>query len=96
MCELYNDPIDWDKCPPDWEDFPWYVHISLPIFNALPDNYIGGMEPLYSGKDITALPVLLDLYDITDKEDRLLVFETIQFLDGRARDQAVAARKKAK
>ena len=97
MCAQYGDPVDWDKCPPDWEDFPDYVHISMSIFNALPDLYVaGGMDaPLYTGKDISALPVLFDLYDISDKEDKIRVFDTIQFLDGRAREQAMAERKKA-
>jgi hypothetical protein len=96
MCRLYNDAVDWNKCPPDIEDFPDYVHDALTLFNCLPDTYISTMDsPIYSGKDITALPVLFNVYSIRDCHyHRLLVFETIQFLDGRAREQALSERKK--
>jgi hypothetical protein len=97
MCEEFGDEIDWAVMPPDFMDFPGYVHSAIRIFNALPDNYTGTMETvLYVGKDYGALSTLFELYQVAD-EDRLLVFDVVQFLDSRARRKAVeAVNKKSK
>jgi len=96
MCIQMGDEPDWDKCPPEYSDFPSYIHAAIDIFNSLPDTYSGGMEPLYIGKNIGPFSELCSLFDI-DKEDRLMVFEVIQFLDKHAREQAIrAAKKKSK
>lgn len=95
-CRLLNEDIDFDKMPPDIEDFPTYVHQALDVFNCLPDTYSGGMEPIYSGKDYSALTGLLEVLQV-DKEDMLRVFKVVHHLDGRARKQAInAAKKKGK
>ena len=94
MCLQMGDEPEWDKCPPSFDDFPTYVHDALDIFNALPDTYSGGMEPIYSGKNIGPFTDLCTLYEVSD---RLMVFEIVQFLDNQAREQAIrAAKKKSK
>ena len=95
MCEAYGDPIDWSKCPADLEDFPDYVVTALSIFNSLPDRYTSTMESvIYTGKDFAALPAMFDIFNVEDRDEKLLVFEVIEFLDGRAREQALKASKK--
>ncbi len=96
MCEEFGDPIDEDAIPPSYEDFPSYVHYGILIFNALPDIYTSTMETvLFTGKDYSSLPILFELYRIS-QDDRLLIFEIIQFLDSRARKQALDRAKKPK
>ena len=95
MCEQLGDEPDPDKIPPDYDSFPSYVHTGMEIFNALTDTYTGGMQPVYSGKNLSALPVLFDLYLIDDKEDRMDIFDIVRFLDNRARKQAMDEAKKA-
>lgn len=97
MCEEFGDEVDLDTIPPDYMDFPSYVHTAIQIFNALPDNYTSTMESvLYIGKDYSALPILFELY-LVDDCDKMLVFTVVQFLDSRARRKAVeAAKKKSK
>lgn len=95
-CKLLNEEVDFEKMPPDLEDFPTYIHQALDVFNCLPDSYSGGMEPIYSGKDYSALSSILPIFNI-DPEDTLRVFRAVHHLDTRARKQALnAAKKKAK
>jgi hypothetical protein len=35
MMEQTGEEIDWEKCPPDTEDFPDCVHDALSIYNSL-------------------------------------------------------------
>ncbi len=88
MCEQLGDPIDFDKMPPSYGDFPGYVHQAYDIFNSMSDTYIPGMEPIYAGKDYSSIQVFYELFDIP-KEYRIDILEVIQYLDGRARQQAV-------
>lgn len=95
-CALLGDEIDEKKMPPDLDDFPSYVHQALDVFNCLPDTYSGGMEPIYSGKDYSALSDLFSVLNV-EKEDQLLVFKVVHSLDTRARTQAInEAKRKAK
>jgi len=94
MCEVMGDTPDPEKMPPDYGDFPAYVHIGIEIFNALPDMYSGGTTPIYTGKDLASLTMLFELY-LVEVSMRMKTFEIIRFLDNRARTQAIKAAEKA-
>lgn len=95
MCEMMGDTPDPRKLPPEYMDFPGYVHDSIDIFNALPDTYSGGMSTVYVGKDLSSLSVLFDLF-LVAQDYRMKVFRVIQFLDNRARKQAIKEANKAR
>ena len=38
MMEQMGEEPDWEKCPPDWEDFPDIVIITMNIFNSMGDR----------------------------------------------------------
>lgn len=82
-----------DKMPPTLEDFPSYVHQAINLFNTLPDTYSGGMEPIFSGKDFSALPVLFEIYEV-GKEDYKYILDVIQQLIRHTRKVALAEAKK--
>ena len=92
MCEQLGEEPDPEKMPPDFTDFPYYVHRAFDLFNALPDTYSGGMDTIYVGKDFSAINSLFDIYNV---EDRRKVFEVILHLDSRARDKAIQDAKAA-
>ena len=95
MCEQLGDPIQEDRIPPEMDDFPSYVETAISIFNSLPDMYSGGMEPIYSGKDIGAINTLYDIFSV-ENDDKLRVFRVVHYLDSRARKQAInEAKRKA-
>lgn len=95
MEERIGAEIDPNKIPPSLEDFPYYVITGMEIFNSLPDTYTGGMNSIYAGKDYSALSAMWDLYLVDEQCDRMKVFEILNLLDSRCKDQAFKAAKKA-
>jgi hypothetical protein len=96
LMELGQIPPSLSDCPLDFNDFPSIVHTSFEIFNQLPDKFLPRAEggtPYYSGKEMTALPMLLDMHIITDTVDKLLVLEFINMLDIRAKKDLNKPRK---
>ena len=81
MCEQTGEEIDWEKCPPDWEDFPEIISTILNIFNSLGDRVYPDIG--YMGKDFITLDFLLKHYKIK-KHQIDFVFNTILWLDSRA------------
>ncbi len=81
MCEQTGEEIDWEKCPPDWEDFPDLIVDTLNIFNSLGDRVYGDVG--YVGKDFTNLNFLIDIYKIQEHQIEF-IFELILWLDSRA------------
>jgi hypothetical protein len=81
MCEETGEEIDWEKCPPAWEDFPGIIIDILNIFNSLGDRVFPDIG--YIGKDFTNFNFILGRYDIHEHQLDF-VFNTILWLDSRA------------
>lgn len=81
MCEQTGEEVDWDKCPPDWEDFPDIISSCLNIFNSMGDRVYPDIG--YVGKDFTNLKFLLKLYGV-EKFQIDYVYQIILWLDSRA------------
>ena len=93
MHQQLGDEVDWDKAPVELDDFPTYVHQAMEIFNCLPDTYSGGMEPIYSGKDLASFSMLAnEVFEVEKFQD---VFRVVSFLDYRAKEKAINAAKKS-
>ena len=82
MCEQTGEEIDWDKCPPESEDFPESTLTALNIFHTLGDRI--GSDVGYIGKDFTNLDFILNDYFITEKNEKEWIYEQILFLERRA------------
>ena len=80
MCEQTGQEIDWEKCPPEIEDFPESIIRALSIYNSLGDRVYPDIG--FVGKDFTNLSLLYDLYLIKEYEKDWL-FELLLFLDER-------------
>ena len=81
MCEQTGEEVDWEKCPPDWEDFPEIVGLSVQCFNNLGDRVYP--EIGYVGKDYTSLPLYMATLGI-DKHEEAFFLEILEWLDARA------------
>ena len=81
MCEQTGEEIDWEKCPPDWEDFPNIIGDTLSIFNSMGSRVYPDIG--YIGKEYTNFDFLLKYYEIEDYQIEF-VFNTILWLDSRA------------
>ncbi len=89
MCFDLNEEPDMDKCPPDLEDLPTDVQKGILVYGKLGDKIAADIG--YLGKDLTSLPILMDLYEIDSKE---LFIETILLLDQKMIEKSAAAMKR--
>ena len=78
MCEQTGEEIDWEKCPPEIEDFPDSVHTAMNIYNSLGDRIYP--EIGFIGKDFTNLSLLYKNYYVEEHEEDW-IFELLLFLD---------------
>ena len=90
MCEQMGEEPDWEKCPPEWADFPDLVIDSVNIFYSMGDRMYP--EIGYVGKDYTNFNFLLEQYSIEDYQ-KDFVFDLVLWLDGR---QIEASQKRLK
>lgn len=65
-----------DEIPPDASDFRNDTIIAFEINSMLSDIW-DGMSGSYFGKDLSILPMLFDMYGITNKYHRLLYMELL-------------------
>ena len=86
MCEQTGQEIDWERCPPEIEDFPETILTSLNIFNTLGDRIYGDVG--YIGKDFTNLPFIFDLYYVKEQTQKDWIFEVLLFLDNRTIEES--------
>lgn len=96
ICEQLGHEPDMEAMPLDLEDFPPIVSLGLTIFNKLSDRYIPGEIPVYSGKDLTALPVLFDIFEVTSQIEKEFILNVINILDKEAITLAHNKLKKAR
>jgi hypothetical protein len=79
MCEQTGQEIDWEKCPPDINDFPESTLTTLTIFNELGDRMYP--EIGYIGKDYTTLELLFKLHYIDSHTEKEWSTDLLLFLD---------------
>ncbi len=89
MCFEMDDEPDIDRCPPDLEDFPLDVQKGILVYGKLGDRVAADIG--YLGKDLTSLPILMDLYEVESKE---LFIETILLLDQKMIEKSAEAMKR--
>ena len=81
MIEQMGEEPDWDKWPPDWEDFPDLVITALNIFHSMGDKVYP--EVGYTGKDYGNFDFLTKVYGIKEYQKEFLN-EIILHMDSRA------------
>jgi hypothetical protein len=89
MCFEMDDEPDPERCPPDLEDFPADVQKGILVYGMLGDRIAADIG--YLGKDLTSLPVLMDIYEIEYKD---LFIQTILLLDQKMIEKSAAAMKR--
>jgi len=92
MCEQTGQEVDWEKCPPEWEDFPEHVIDYMNLYNCLGDRIYP--EVGYIGKDFTNFKFLKEQYEVPKHQEEFL-FEIILFMETRRINESQEALKKA-
>ena len=78
MVEQTGEEIDWEKCPPEIEDFPESILTAINIYNSLGDRLYPDIG--FVGKDFTNLSLLYKNYYVEEHEEDW-IFELLLFLD---------------
>ena len=81
MCEQTGEEIDWDRCPPEAEDFPDSVTTALNIFYSLGDRIFADVG--FTGKDYTNLEHYFRVYHVTEKIEIDWITELLLWLESR-------------
>ena len=79
MVEQTGEEIDWDRCPPDIEDFPDTVITAMSIYSKLGDRIYPDVG--FIGKDFTNLSLMFDLYYINSIVQKDYITEMLLVLD---------------
>ena len=79
MCEQLGKEPDPDEIPPSWEDFPEIALQAMNTYSMLGDRIYADIG--FVGKDLTSLPIYLDIHEVKDKE---LFLEILSYLESRA------------
>jgi hypothetical protein len=89
VCAELGEEPDPERCPPDFEDFPVDVQSAILTYGKLGDRIQADIG--YIGKDLTSLPILMDLYQVDNKE---IFIETILLLDQHMIEKSAQAMKR--
>ena len=93
MCEMLgSEPLE-SEIPLELEDFPDLVQQVFVIYNTLADIWdpMGGN---YLGKDYGIVFNLFELYDLVDREEKLLAMEVLRRIDY-TRSKLISEKQKA-
>jgi hypothetical protein len=80
MCEQTNQDVDWEKCPPAWEDFPDIVITALNVYNTLGSKVYPDLG--FVGKDFTNFDFILNKYGV-EEHNVDYVFDIVTMLESR-------------
>ncbi len=81
MCEQTGQEIDWERCPPDLDDFPESVYTAMNIYNSLGNRIFADVG--FTGKDYTNLDLLYEQYYVEEHEKDWL-FELLIHMEVRS------------
>ena len=76
VCRVTGTEPDPEKMPVRPEDLLEDTRLALEITSMLPDRW-DGMSGSHQGKDLTILPYLLDLYDVSNKLETVRLITSI-------------------
>lgn len=94
MCEMMGKEPNMDLIPIDFHDFPIFIQQVFQVHNILTDRW-DSMSGAYLGKDLTLVPYLFELYDITDHKNTLYFLNVIVAENARVHNDKVKQETKA-
>ena len=77
--EQTGEEIDWERCPPDIQDFPQSVHAAVTIYNSLGNKVVPDIG--FIGKDYSNLSILYEHNFVTIKQEKEWTLEILLNLE---------------
>jgi hypothetical protein len=81
--------------PPERGSYPYEVQVAFFIHDLLPDRW-DGMSGSYMGKDYAALQVLLDTYEVEERQQVCLFIKHIEARNTATTNEKLEKKQKAR
>ncbi|WBF79380.1 hypothetical protein IACHDJAJ_00174 [Aeromonas phage vB_AdhS_TS3] len=82
VCQELEQEPDYSKKPLEFSELSEEAQLAVEIYNQMQDTFLapGMSAPIYTGKDITSLGVLYDIFDVPDAW-KITILEMINIID---------------
>ena len=94
ICEQKGIEPDPNEMPPTMQDYPLEVQVAFLLHDLLPDRW-EGMSGSYLGKDYSSLGLLLDTWEVEDKQSCIFFIKHIEAQNSRKINESLESKRKA-
>ena len=94
ICEQKGIDPDPNEMPPTLGDYPLEVQVAFLLHDLLPDRW-EGMSGSYLGKDYSSLGLLLDIWEVEDKQTCIYFIKHIEANNSRKINEELENKRKA-
>jgi len=94
ICEQKGIEPDPNEMPPTMGDYPLEVQVAFLLHDLLPDRW-EGMSGSYLGKDYSSLGLLLDTWEVEDKQSCIYFIKHIEAQNSRKINENLESKRKA-
>ena len=100
MCDQTGVEPNKDDMPPTAADYPFEVQVAFLLHDLMPDRW-DGMNGIHMGKDMSALGILLDTWDVEDRRTVVYFLKHIEArhtnkINAEAKQKQEASKRRAK
>ena len=94
ICEQKGIEPDPDEMPPTMGDYPPEVQVAFLLHDLLPDRW-DGMSGSYFGKDMSALDLLLETWEVEDKRTTIFFIKKIEAYNSKQINEKLRRKREA-
>tara|TARA_Y100001937_G_scaffold106361_1_gene147939 strand:- start:27 stop:488 length:462 start_codon:yes stop_codon:yes gene_type:complete len=94
ICEQKGIEPDPDEMPPTMGDYPPEVQVAFLLHDLLPDRW-DGMSGSYFGKDMSALDLLLETWEVEDKRTTIFFIKKIEAYNSKQINEKLKRKREA-
>ena len=94
MCDQTGVEPNKDDMPPTAADYPFEVQVAFLLHDLLPDRW-EGMSGSYLGKDYSSLGLLLETWEVQDKQTCIYFIKHIESVNSTEINNKLESKRKA-
>ncbi len=94
ICEQKGIEPDPDEMPPTTGDYPPEVQVAFLLHDLMPDRW-DGMSGSYFGKDMSALDLLLETWNVEDKKTTIFFIKQIEAYNSKQINEKLQRKREA-
>ena len=94
ICEQKGIEPDPDEMPPTMGEYPSEVQVAFLLHDLLPDRW-DGMSGSYFGKDMSALDLLLETWEVEDRKTTIFFIKQIESYNSKQINEKLKRKREA-